>query len=361
MQRVISCLPTKAYSWAGSPAPIFAWEKFMSLSDIKIGIANRGIIHHKAEKPVTLEAWFQAVSATGAFDYIDKTPPLDELEEYLSLCEKYDLPLLCGGWFYTLGTDEHLMFEHLDTAAQSGTKLHNVQIKYNHAEGRPVSNDEIAELYLRAAEHGDKVGCIPCFEIHIDMWSEELNRIEEVAALVEAQGVPFRMTLDHSHIIFKMDNAYEYDLFGLREHIEAGRLILDPFQPGNLAQKLIDGNHIYLMHARSVIPDNPKNITAHHPNGSVGRGVQYPFIAPEAGEYHSLWDGTKLAPWKKTVTDMLDHAADNANAPLQCISTEFIPWTDYSEGNTYSLLNNSVACAQWIRSEINDRLTKDSV
>ena len=34
-----------------------------------------------------------------------------------------------------------------------------------------------------------------------------------------------------------------------------------------------------LMHARSVIPNNPKNIGGKHPDGSVGRGVQYPFIS----------------------------------------------------------------------------------
>jgi hypothetical protein len=36
---------------------------------------------------------------------------------------------------------------------------------------------------------------------------------------------------------------------------------------------------------------------------------------------------------------------------LECITTEFIPATDYGEGSTYSLLDNAIACAEWIRRE----------
>ena len=28
---------------------------------------------------------------------------------------------------------------------------------------------------------------------------------------------------------------------------------------------------------------------AKHPDGSIGRGIQYPFIQPKAGEYHENW------------------------------------------------------------------------
>jgi hypothetical protein len=43
------------------------------------------------------------------------------------------------------------------------------------------------------------------------MWSEEFGRVNLVADLVEQRGVPFRMTLDHSHFIYKIDDPYEFD------------------------------------------------------------------------------------------------------------------------------------------------------
>ena len=107
------------------------------------------------------------------------------------------------------------------------------------------------------------------------------------------------------------------------------------------------------MHARSVIPNNPKNIKGRHPDGSVGRGVQYPFIKPLPDQYHTEWDGTKLVHWKEVVKKMLKYHFEN-NSSLECISTEFIPATDYGEGNTYSLFENAVACAKWIREEMNN-------
>lgn len=296
-----------------------------------------------------MEDWFANVSDAAVFDYIDKTPPLKEIKIYEKLTQKYNLPLLCGGWFYVLGRDEELLFSHLKNGSHLGTQIHNVQIKYMHFEGYPVTNEEIVDIYLRSAEYGEKVGCIPCFEIHINMWSEDFLRIFEVAEKIESYGMPFRMTLDHSHIIFKMNNEQEMKLFQLSEHIENKSIILDPFQKDNLAQKLIDKNYINLLHARSVIPNNPKNIKAKHPDGSIGRGVQYPFIKPLPSEYHSNWDESKLDSWKEVVKQLIYYHSQNEQSPLRYISTEFIPATDYGEGNKYSLFENSIACAKWIR------------
>jgi hypothetical protein len=164
------------------------------------------------------------------------------------------------------------------------------------------------------------------------------------------------MTLDHSHIIFKIDNDFEMNLFNLADNIKNQKLILDPYKKGNVAEKLINRNYVNLMHARSVIPNNPKNITATHANGSVGRGVQYPFLRPLEGQFHTAWDGRKLEPWKEVVRQLLDYHFKENNSPLKLISTEFIPATDYGAGNTYSLLSNSVACAKWIKEQIALRL-----
>ncbi len=46
-------------------------------------------------------------------------------------------------------------------------------------------------------------------ENHINMWSEHLGRVEAVAEKVRARGVEFDMTMDHSHVIMKMDNPPE--------------------------------------------------------------------------------------------------------------------------------------------------------
>jgi len=68
---------------------------------LKIGIANRGILHHNSEANVSLEDWFKEVSQSKAFDYVDKTPPKEDFNQFQKYSEKYDLPILCGGWFYS--------------------------------------------------------------------------------------------------------------------------------------------------------------------------------------------------------------------------------------------------------------------
>ncbi len=320
---------------------------------LKIGIANRGILHHNSEANVSLEDWFKEVSQSKAFDYVDKTPPKEDFNQFQKYSEKYDLPILCGGWFYRLGEDDELLKENLKLGAELGSKFHNVQIFLHHNDGHILSDIEIAEKYLEIYEFGEKTGCLPCFEIHINMWSEDFLRIETVANIVRNKGATFRMTLDHSHVIFKIDNKEEMGMFDLKNQLISKKIILDPFVDDNISDKWINEGLIWLMHARSVIPNNPKNIKGRHPDGTVGRGVQYPFIKPLPGQYHTEWDGSKLIHWKEVIKKMLKYHFEN-NSPLECISTEFIPATDYGEGNTYSLFDNAVACANWIREEMNN-------
>ena len=45
---------------------------------------------------------------------------------------------------------------------------------------------------------------------------------------------------------------------------------------------------------------------------------------------------------------LADHAR-REDSPLEMISTEFIPPTDYGAGGGYSIFANSVACARWLR------------
>jgi hypothetical protein len=226
-----------------------------------------------------------------------------------------------------------------------------VQIFTVDADRRPVSDEQVAELYLRVAEIGERTGVIPCFEVHVNMWSEHLGRVEKVARLVEAQGARFNMTLDHSHVIFKIDNPEEQKVQDMDKDVASGALILDPFTPGNVAGRWIDQGYVRHAHARAAVPNGPKNVWQADGKGQPGRGIQYPFIRPREGEWHSGWDAAALEPWKEVVRQLLRHHATRDDSRLSTISTEFIPWPDYGGGAKYSLFEHSIACATWLREE----------
>ena len=200
-----------------------------------------------------------------------------------------------------------------------------------------------------ALVEGDRQNVHPCMEVHVNMWSEDFRRVVTVGEMVEARGLPFRMTLDHSHVIFKMDNPKEQEIFGIDRDIEAGRLILDPSIRGHLCQQWIEAGWVRHCHARAAVPNNPKNVVAVDENGNVGRGIQYPFSDPGRGNYHETWDESLLGPWKSVIEQLMKFHSENKNSQLGQISTEFIPNLDYGEGCKYSLFDQSVACAVWMR------------
>ena len=317
--------------------------------DLPIGITESGVMHTDAETPFDLETKFRMVKDAGVFDYLDKTPPAEDESEYARLSDKYELPIRAGGWFYTLGRDEGLLKENLELGGRLGSIVHNTQILAQHAEGHLATNDEIAETYMRALEWGERAGCVPTFEVHINMWSEDFRRINEVADSVEARGVPFRMTLDHSHVIFKINNPQEQEVFDIRGDVESGKLVLDPFEPENICAHWIERELVWHAHARAAAPNNPINVWAKHDDGKFGRGIQYPFIQPEADQWHSDWSEEKLEPWKEVVRQLMKHHALSDTSNLGQISTEFIPNPDYGGGAKYSIFENSIACARWLR------------
>lgn len=317
---------------------------------LMLGITEAGVMHTDADPPFDLDTRFRMVKEAGVYDYYDKTPESRaQVPAYLAASEKYDLPILAGGWYYRLGQDEDLLREKLSISAEVGSRVHNTQILWKHKQGHVVTNDEIEDIYLRAYEWGDAVGCLPTFEVHIHMWSEDFLRVSEVGERIERRGIPFRITLDHSHVIFKIDNVEEQKVFDIDREIKTGNLVLDPFKDGDVCGDWISRNWVGHAHARAAIPNNPRNTAASHPNGKEGRGVQYPFIEPQPGQYVEDWDPDKLAPWKEVVRKLLVHHAATEHAALGQISTEFIPGIDYGAGHGYSIFDNSVACAQWIR------------
>ena len=170
-----------------------------------------------------------------------------------------------------------------------------------------------------------------------------------VGELVERRGIPFNLTLDHSHVIFKMDNPREQAIQDLHLDLATDRTILDPANPRCVIYEWIERNWIRHAHARATVPANPLNIWALHPDGSPGRGIQYPFIEPLPGEWHSPWDGSKLEPWKQVLRKLLEHHADDPKSPLGQVTMEFIPFPDYGGGARYSIFAHNVACATWVR------------
>ncbi|MBT5108913.1 MAG: hypothetical protein HOM25_09540 [Rhodospirillaceae bacterium] len=317
--------------------------------ELAIGITEKGVCHTKGEDEFDLDSKFRMVKESGVYDYIDKTPDADRVDDYIACSQKYDLPIRAGGWFYTLGRDEDLLAQNLEIGAQLGSTVHNTQIMMTHADGHLVTNDEVADTYMRAYEVGEKAGCTPTFEVHVNMWSEHFGRVSKVAKLVEARGVPYRMTLDHSHVIFKIDNPEEQEVLGMRKDVESGAVILDPRRDGNVCDEWIDAGYVRHCHARAAIPNNPKNIWGRHENGAVGRGIQYPFFQPQPGEYVADWVEAELEPWKLVVRRLMAHHAATPDSALGQISTEFIPGPDYGMGHKYSIFEHSAACARWLK------------
>jgi hypothetical protein len=321
-----------------------------SIHDLKIGCTGGGATHRFADIP-DIATKVRMIKEAGVFDYIDRSPPDEEFRDLYKACERHDLPVLASGWFYTVGRDEPLYERNIVKARLLGSRVHNVQVLTAHADGHDLSDAEVAEFYLRAYEFGMRHDVMPCFEVHVNMWSEHFGRVERVAAEVAKRGVPFHMTLDHSHVIFKIDNPVEQDVQGMRSDVESGRVVLDPAKPGNVCSRWIAAGFVRHAHARAAVPANPVNVRARHPDGSFGRGIQYPFVQPGPGEYHADWNEARLEPWKRVLRELLAHCARDPTGGLGQISCEHIPNVDYGAGAGYSIFEQNVACARWIRAE----------
>ena len=330
------------------------------LGRLPIGVVENAVMQTDSEPPLDLETKFRMVQDAGVFDYLEIDPPSNRLAEYQALSAKYAVPIRACGYSYQVGRDEALLERHLRVAALLGSRVLNVQMLRHHARGHVASNEEIADAYAHVADVGAAIGCLPCVEVHVDMWSEDFKRVEQVADLVEAGGRPFRLTLDPSHVVFKIDNAEEQMILGLRRELEERSLVIDPNEPGNVMSRWIGRNLVWHAHARSAAPNNPKNIKAYHPDGRVGRGIQYPFVEPREGQYHAPWHATALEAWKTAMRMLLRHHAADEASPLGQLSVEFIPFPDYGSGVGYSIFENSVACSLWLRGEIAASLTEAS-
>ena len=167
---------------------------------------------------------------------------------------------------------------------------------------------------------------------------------------IEAQGVKFNMTLNHSHVIFKIDNLPEQEIGNVRGDVESGKLILEHFIKCNG----IDEGWIRPCHARAAVSDNPKNLDTVKDDGNSGRGIQYPFKQPEPGQNHLEWYEEASKSWTESIRSLMRYYAADPNGVLGQISTEFIPGPVCSQGCKYSLFEQRIECVRWMRQTSNE-------
>lgn len=328
-----------------------------------IGCNGRGVQQSSVSNPIALDELpiseqFRLVKEAGVFDYFDRIPLRSNFAEYVSAIEKYSLPVHSASWFYRLGEDESLLADNLQICKEIGAKCHNIMTFTHHKDGHAISNDEVVEHYLRVYDDAMKLGVEPSFELHVNMWTEEFLRVEEVAKLVQARGIPFNFTLDYSHVNFKIGNPAELELSGVRELVENGELVLDPFEENSLCDRWLELNIVKWTQLRAVGPNQPANLWHKNEDGSFARGIQYPMIRPGEGEWHSPWHAYMIEPSKEAIRKVLRYHASHPESPLRYITTEFINLPDYGLGAKYDLFAQNVAAAKFIRSAWADILAE---
>jgi hypothetical protein len=352
-------------------------------TDFLIGCNGRGAQASSIDNPVSLEEasideQFRLVKESGVFDYFDRIPLRDSYDEYRQAIEKHRLPIHTASWFYRLGADEDLISDNLKITAEIGGDMHNMMIFTDHARGHVVTDQELIDCYLRCYDEGMKLGVEPTFELHVNMWSEDFRRVTPLAQAIQNKGVPFNYCLDYSHVNFKINNPEEQDISGIREDVEAGRLILDPFEAGNLCDEWLELGIVRWLQVRPAVPNGPKNVWSRAepgkpvagmpalPEGAepvIGRGIMYPFTKPEPGEWHSPWFAYLLEPTKEVVRKVLRHHKNDPEGKLKYITTEMINLPDYGHNARYSLIGHNAAVAQFVRdtwAEIRDDVVVES-
>jgi len=319
------------------------------LENISIGVSGRGVRHGHLPD---IDTMFAMVREARVFDHFDRFPQPGEESLYMRATEKYGVPIRTGSVVYRAGGNLADMEKNLRIAKAAGGEFHNVLLNTTDTAGRALGDAEVVDAYLRFHELGEAIGIGIGFEVHIDMWSEDFRRVAPVARAVQGRGVPFNLILDHSHVLLKLESAEEQDASGIRDDVESGALVLDPFEDGCIVDEWLAMDITRWLQVRTVSPGGPKNIRAQrYGGGGWGRACQYPFVRPGPGEWHSPWQAWRLEPSKQVVRKALARHAAHAASPLAYITTEMIDMPDYGDNAGYSLFENNVAIATWIRDE----------
>lgn len=321
-----------------------------------LGCNGRGAQASSIDSPVQLQELpireqFRLVKQAEVFDYFDRLPLRSNLHEYCAAIEEFSLPVHSCSWFYRLGdsAEESLLLDNLKICREVGAKAHNIMTFTHHADGHVLTDTEVVDHYLAVYDAGMALGVEPSFELHVNMWTEEFLRVEDVARQVQSRGIPFNFTLDYSHVVFKIGNPEELELSGVKDKVERGEVILDPFDEGSLCDRWLDLNIVKWTQLRTVGPNQPKNLWHRNEDGAFARGIQYPISKPASGEWHSQWSAYMLEPSKEAIRKALRYHITHPNSPLQFITTEMINLPDYGLGAKYNLFEQNVAAARFIR------------
>ncbi len=318
------------------------------LDEISVGCNGRGL-QHVPGTPVPVDEQFRMLKESGVFDHFDRMPQPGEEAEYIKASQKYSIPIRTGLWTYMAGRDEGLLEKNMCICKDAGAECHDIMLLAKNVDGAPVSDNEVVDFYLRSYEIGGKLGLTIGFEVHINMWSEDFRRVTPVAELVRAHGVPFNFVLDHSHILLKVENPEEQDISGIRSDVGSGRLVIDPYENGNVLDEWISQGMIVWLQVRPVSPNGPKNQGQLREGGGWGRACQYPFVKPRP-EWFYPWHAYRVEPCKEVVRRVLRHHLSHRDvSPLGWITTDMIDMADYGGGVKYSIFDQNVAIAQWLR------------
>jgi hypothetical protein len=289
---------------------------------------------------------FEQVRDTGVFDYINWLPKPELLRKCVAAAEKTGIPMITGNYIHQLGRNDEMLAGTMRNAKRAGVRMVNVMLGTYAADGHELTDDEIVDCYIRTAEAG---GVALSFELHVDCWSEKYKRVTPIIEAVKARGIPFHLTIDYSHIIFKIGNPEQQEISEVREDVEAGRIVLDPYEPDNLCTEWLAQDVVDFAQFRPVAPNNPRNTWARNPDGSEPRGIMYPFVKPGPGEWHSKWEPWRLEPCKEAIRTILRYHLDRDTSPLKYVITEMITTADYGMNAKFSIIDQNAACGQWIR------------
>ncbi len=328
----------------------------MSTLPFVLGCNGRGAQPSSLAQPVQLaelpiREQFRLVKESGVFDYFDRLPLRSNLDAYLKAMAEFSLPVHTCSWFYRLGdpAEEGLLLDNLKICQEVGAKAHNIMTFTHHHDGHVLTDDEVVEHYLQVYDAGMKLGVEPCFELHVNMWTESFLRVETVAREVQRRGIPFYFTLDYSHVNFKINHPQELEISEVREAVERGEVVLDPFEPGSLCQRWLDMGMVRWTQLRTVAPNQPPNLWHRNEDGQFARGIQYPMVKPQPGQWHSPWNAYLLEPSKEAIRLALRHHITHPDSPLRYITTEMINLADYGLGARYNLFEQNVEAARFIR------------
>ncbi|WP_333665609.1 hypothetical protein [Acinetobacter guillouiae] len=338
-------------------------------SELLIGCNGRGVQDSGLNRPISLDEpsiaeQFRLVKAAQYFNFFDRMPLPDQVDLFKSLIEQYQLPVHTTSWLYEVGTDDARLKQNFELSKQVGATTHNMMVYAHNQDGKRLSDQDVIDYYLYAYDEGMKQGIEPSFELHVNMWSEDPRRITPVAQAVKARGIPFNFTLDYSHVIFKIGNEAELAVSNILEDVQQRKIILDPFEKGNMVEEWLEQDIIRWLQIRSVAPNGPRNIWAPHDpfetkallpkrpsfaveQGDPGRGILYPFTKPAPGEWHSDWYAHLLEPCKEVVRKVLANHKSNPNSRLRYITTEMITLPDYGLNAKFSLIGQNAEIAKF--------------